>query len=137
MIPLSSVLEGQEHKLTELQVKLEKDRFSLGGNWDYDKGSFDRALDEENKVWLRIPFQVTDGSVDSELSENNARVVIGRPYILKHIYNEGNDPEASARVVGAMFDQFQSPIDPDAHVEPHWIARGREVLQAIEPVISR
>ncbi|MCU6709869.1 YugN-like family protein [Paenibacillus sp. J5C_2022] len=137
MIPLSSVLEGQEHKLTELQVKLEKERFSLGGNWDYDNGSFDRALDEENKVWLRIPFQVTDGSADSELSENNARVVIGSPYILKHVYNEGNDPEASARVVGAMFDQFQSPTDPDADVEPHWIERGREVLQAIEPVISR
>lgn len=135
MIPISSSLEGRETKFTEMQVLLANRQFALGGNWDYAGGSFDRALDEDHKVWLRIPFQVTDGTIDSELSENNARIRFAEPYVLKHVYNEGNDPEASARVMGAMFDQFQSPVDPDADVEPRWVERAKELMKEVEGII--
>ncbi|MFD0590795.1 YugN family protein [Paenibacillus sp. GCM10027627] len=132
MIPISSDVEGKEKKFTEMQVFLANREFALGGNWDYDKGSFDRALDEDHKVWLRLPFQVVDGNLDSELSENNAQIRFEQPYVLKHLYNEGNDPEASVRVVGAMFDQFQAPVDPDAKVERRWIDRGTEIVRELE-----
>ena len=132
MIPIHSALEGKEKKFTEMQARLEEHRFSLSGNWDYDRGSFDRALDETNKVWLRLPFQVTDGNIDSELSENNAQIRFGEPYVLKHLYNEGNDPEASVRLFGALFDQFQTPVNPDADIEAKWVERARDVIRAVE-----
>ncbi|MHA6483163.1 YugN family protein [Paenibacillus sp. strain BS8-2] len=136
MIPISSSLQDQEKKFTDIHAKLMEWQFVLGGNWDYDGGSFDRALDEENKVWLRIPFQVIDGNIDSELSENNAQIRFDQPYVLKHIYNEGNDPEASVQVVGAMFNQFQSPVDPDAEIEQRWVERGQAVMRQVEQVIQ-
>lgn len=132
MIPISSDMEGKEKKFTEMQVLLADRQFTLGGNWEYDGGSFDRALDDEHKVWLRIPFQVIDGNLDSELSENNARIRFGQPYMLKHLYNEGNDPEASVRVAGALFDQFQSPVNPDAAIESTWVERGKELMRELE-----
>lgn len=137
MIAISSAVTGTNNKFTEMQVLLADHQFALGGNWDYEGGSFDRALDEEHKIWLRIPFQVTDGTIDSELSENNAQIRFGEPYVLKHIYNEGNDPEASARVMGALFDQFQSPVDPDAEVEPKWEAQAKELMRKVEAIIVR
>lgn len=137
MIPISSEIEGRTGKFTELQMRLEEREFELGGNWDYDGGFFDRPLDRERKVWLRLPFQVIDGNMDSEHSENNAQVRLGQPFVLKHLYNEGNDPEASVRVLGAMFDQFQPPVDSNADVEPHWVERGQEVVQELERLLFR
>ncbi|MCR2807943.1 YugN-like family protein [Paenibacillus soyae] len=136
MIPIHSAIEGKEKKFTEMQVRLEEHQFTLGGNWDYDGGSFDRALDESNKVWLRLPFQVTDGNIDGELSENNAQIRFGAPYVLKHLYNEGNDPEASVRLFGAMFDQFQAPVNPDADIEGKWVERAKDVVREIERDIA-
>lgn len=136
MIPISSNIEGKQKRLTEIQGDLALHKFTLGGNWDYNRGSFDRALDNENKVWLRIPFQVTDGHLDSEQSESIAHIRFEQPYVLKHLYNEGNDPEASVRVVGVMFDQFQSPVNPDADIEQHWIERGTELMREVETTIS-
>lgn len=137
MIPVSSSIEGMEKKFTEMQARLADYQFALGGNWDYHAGSFDHALDEENKVWLRLPFQVTDGNIDSELSENNAQIRFGKPYVLKHLYNEGEDPSASVRVFGALFDQFQAPVNPDADIEPRWVERAKEMVKLIESEIAR
>ncbi|RJX39307.1 hypothetical protein D3P09_07610 [Paenibacillus pinisoli] len=137
MIPIASEVEGMEKKFTEMQVLLAEDKFTLGGNWDYDSGSFDRALDDENKVWLRIPFQVTDGNIDSELSENNAIIRFGTPYVLRHLYQEGNDPEASFRVAGALFDQFQAPSDPDAPVDDRWTERAKEIMGEVDRLLKR
>lgn len=111
---------------------MSKDQFALGGNWDYTNGSFDRALDNENKVWLRLPFQVTNGGVVDVTADTNAIITLGTPYVLRHEYQEGNDPEASARVVGALFDQFQAPSNPDAHIEPRWIDKAKQVLAEVE-----
>ncbi|MFF2885225.1 YugN family protein [Paenibacillus sp. NPDC057967] len=137
MIPIASEVEGIEKKFTEMQVLLAERQFTLGGNWDYDGGSFDRALDDENKVWLRIPFQVTDGNIDSELSENNAIIRFGTPYVLRHLYQEGNDPEASVRVAGALFDQFQAPSDPDAPVDHRWTEQAKEIMGEVDSLLKR
>ncbi|MFX3631983.1 MAG: YugN family protein [Candidatus Pristimantibacillus sp.] len=132
MMPLSSTLESREMTFTELRSGLEPNQFVLGGNWDYTNGSFDRFLDEDRKVWLRLPFEVINGHVDDTADENDAVIQLGSPFVLKHIYNEGNDPEAKAHVVGALFDQFQSPSEPNAPIEPKWIDRAKQVLSEVE-----
>ncbi|MEK3884160.1 YugN family protein [Paenibacillus sp. PL2-23] len=136
MIPIHSAIDGMQKKFTEMQVRLSDHGFTLGGNWDYNGGSFDHALDEKNKVWLRLPFQVTDGNIDSELSENNAQIRFNEPYVLRHLYNEGSDPEASVRVLGALFDQFQAPVDPDAAIDAGWVDRAKAVMREVERDIA-
>ncbi|MUT64365.1 YugN family protein [Paenibacillus sp. NEAU-GSW1] len=135
MIPLSSSLEGYQDRFTTLNNKLGQHHYSLGGNWDYTNGSFDRALDDENKVWLRLPFQVISGSIDDSSDDPDAVIRIGKPYVLKHLYNEGNDPAAVAHVAGALFDQFQMPIDPDAEIESKWVHRAKEIVAETERLL--
>ncbi|GMK38702.1 hypothetical protein PCCS19_17560 [Paenibacillus sp. CCS19] len=132
MITLHSDIEKREYEFAEAKEKLSSAQFTLGGNWEYDRGSFDRALDEEHKVWIRLPFVATAGSIDSERADNNATIRIGQPYVLKHLYKEGNDEEASVRVVGSLFDQFQSPTDPDAHIEAKWVDKAKLALAEAE-----
>ncbi|GGF97152.1 YugN family protein [Paenibacillus abyssi] len=136
MIPLSSKLESSEQQLTEFQGKLEAFQFTLGGNWEYNHGSFDRSLDEAHKVWLRLPFEVVTGSLDSEAEENDAKIRLGQPFVLKHLYNEGLDPEAQPRTFGSLFDQFQEPLDVDAKIEDRWVDQAKKVLSEVERRLS-
>jgi hypothetical protein len=108
--------------------------FALGGNWDYDHGSFDCALDEANKVWLRLPFDVTVGNLDSESPESNVKIKFGQPFVLKHLYNEGSDKEAQPRAFGALLDQFSDPVDPDDEIESHWIELAKHKLNKVETI---
>ncbi|MCM3629215.1 YugN-like family protein [Paenibacillus glycanilyticus] len=137
MIPISSSLEARQQAFTDSRDWLQQHQFSLGGNWDYTNGSFDRALDEENKVWLRLPFEVTNGSVVDVTADTNAIITFETPYVLRHEYQEGNDPEASARVVGALFDQFQAPSNPDAHVDSKWVDKAKDVLKEVEKLFPQ
>jgi len=132
MLPLRSDIELTECEFAEAREKLEQEQFALGGNWDYDRGSFDCYLDDARKVWLRLPFEVVTGSIDVDRADNNASIRFGTPFILKHLYKEGNDEEASVRLVGSLFDQFQSPVDPDARVEAFWVEKARQALAAAE-----
>lgn len=133
MIPIQSTIEGREVEFATMQQYLQSYQFNLGGNWDYDHGCFDRHLDEQaRKVWLRIPFHVTRGHIDSEKENTEAMIKIGKPYVLKHIYNEGLDAEAVPRVYTSVFDQFQDPLDKDAEVEQQWLNAAGEILRAVE-----
>ncbi|THF73085.1 YugN family protein [Cohnella fermenti] len=134
MIPLTSRIDSKEGDFVPVQTALERRGFTLAGGWDYERGSFDCALDDERKVWLRLPFEVTSGSLDSETKDSDAKIRFGQPYVLKHLYNEGLDPEARARTIGAMFDQFQDPVDPDARVEPEWIEAATRRLNEAEEI---
>ncbi|MBB3108368.1 shikimate kinase [Paenibacillus phyllosphaerae] len=132
MIPLTSKLESSEKEFNVLKQELEEEQFSIGGDWTYEHGMFDRALDEANKVWLRIPFEVVSGSVDGEADENDAKIRIGQPFVLKHLYEEGIDHGQSSPVFGALFNQFQTPTDPDAKIEPKWVDKAKQVLSQVE-----
>lgn len=132
MIPLSSRLESSEQPFHEMKNTLEDHEFALGGSWDYIHGSFDRYLDEAHKVWLRVPFDVVNGHVDSESADSMATIKVGQPFVLKHIYNEGLDSEAHPRAVGSLVDQFQEPLDPDAQIEQKWIKKAKDVLYEVE-----
>ncbi|WP_409344891.1 YugN family protein [Paenibacillus sp. MBLB4367] len=132
MIPLSSKLENVEDAFVNVYAYLGDEQFSLGGNWDYDHGFFDRNLDEEQKVWLRLPFQVTHGTMEGESDQSDAVIKFGQPFVLKHVYNEGLDNRAEAKVLGALVDQFQKPVDSDAEVEPGWVRQAEDVLREVE-----
>jgi len=132
MHALSSSLTSQVHDFGISKTLLTDRGFSLGGSWDYDRGSFDCALDEENKVWLRLPFDVTSGSLDSEAEPMDTEIRYGQPYVLKHVYKEGLDPEARSGIIGAAFSQFSDPADPDDRIEDKWIDVARSKLDEVE-----
>lgn len=132
MVPLSSPLESTEQEFSELKNELYKHEFALGGDWDYEHGMFDRYLDEAHKVWLRIPFQVVSGSFDGENDNNDAKIRLGQPFVLKHLYNEGIDHSQSVPTMGAVLNQFQKPVDPDAKIESKWVDQAKKLLNAVE-----
>ncbi len=134
MYPISSNLTSQVQEFVPFRSAAAERGFVLGGNWAYDRGSFDCALDNQNKVWLRIPFEVTIGNLDSETEENDAKIRFGEPYVLKHLYNEGSDDEARMRTFGALVDQFSDPANPDAEIEAHWIEKAKQKLREIEAI---
>ncbi len=132
MISLQSRLTDQVDELTDLKQFFADHEFTLGGNWEYDHGSFDRALDEEHKVWLRVPFQVVSGTIDGSVEDSETTVRMGAPYVLKHLYQEGNDQEARAMTYRGLIDQFQTPLDRDAEVEKPWVDKANQVMREIE-----
>lgn len=129
MIPLQSTLERTKESFTTLKEYFEPFQFVLGGNWDYDHGYFDRALDEEQKVWLRIPFQVTAGQLDGEAEDTDAVIELGTPFVLKHLYQEGLDQEVWS---AGLVNQFQTPADKDAEVAEQWVQQARDILTKVE-----
>lgn len=132
MIPLESALTNREEPFDQVQHYLHRHEFALGGNWDYDHGSFDCYLDEGHKVWLRIPFQVTHGMLDGDTGATDAVIQIGTPFVLKHQYKEGLDKEAQVGAFGALVDQFQEPADKDARVEDRWVKEAKTLLRDVE-----
>jgi hypothetical protein len=132
MIPITSEVENHIDGFVNLHDYFGGFEFTLGGNWEYDHGYFDRSLDEDHKVWLRIPFEVTSGTMDGITDESDAIIKLGTPFVLKHIYNEGLDPEAVPNVYGSLINQFQEPIDADADVEIHWVEQAKHILQEVE-----
>jgi len=133
LISLESNLTNRELDFAELKDALERNRFALGGNWDYHQGCFDRRLDgEKQTVWLRIPFEVVHGQLDPDAPQPGTRVVVGTPYVLRHLYNAGDDHSAQFYVLGGMVNQFQAPVDPDAAVPSSYVTEAKDVLQEIE-----
>ncbi|MEX2415719.1 MAG: YugN family protein [Paenibacillaceae bacterium] len=136
MIPINSSLEDKVQDYIHTKNELDKLQFSLGGNWDYDGGSFDRFLDEHRTVWLRIPFEVTHGEFDGEVTDIEARIQMGKPYVLRHLYQEGLDNDAQIQTYGGFIDQFQKPADMDAEIAPEWIEQSKIILKQVELLLQ-
>ncbi|WP_372633268.1 YugN family protein [Cohnella sp.] len=134
---LDSSLTSQVHDYGVSRTLLTERGFALGGNWDYDHGSFDCALDDANKVWLRLPFDVTAGTLDEEAEPMDTEIRFGQPYVLKHVYNEGLDGSARASAFGGLLNQFSDPVDPDGAIESSWIEKARRKLDEIEALYPR
>lgn len=77
MIELSSSLSGKAFSLSDLEQKLKPLGYSIGGNWDYEHGSFDYKMDDkEGYLFLRLPFK----AVNSELDSAGAVVELQQPF---------------------------------------------------------
>ena len=132
MITLQSKLENSEQYYAQFRTALEPLGFHLGGNWDYEHGYFDKALDDENKVWLRLPFIAVNGDFDEQSRDIYIR--LGKPFILNHLYQDNND-EASMSPLGSLVNQFQEPVDVDAPVDEEWIDQGVRELRKAEKAV--
>jgi hypothetical protein len=120
----------------DLKEQLTRNQFVLGGNWEYSSGCFDRRLDGEKRtVWLRIPFEVVHGVLDPDHAEPGTRVMLGTPYVLRHLYHEGDDHSAPFFTYGALVNQFQNPTDPDAEVPASYKQEAKKILAEVETAL--
>lgn len=130
MQPITSSLEGKQSTYGELLEQLSPEGFNLA-NWEYDGGYFDRKLDEKGMVFLRIPVAVREGELDNA----DARLEIGQPFVLKHVYQTGNDPDTGymgSHVIQPLINQFQEPVDKDAPLDGNWVNRAEEIVRRLE-----
>lgn len=136
MISMDSSIEGNIRDYIHTRNELDKLQFSLGGNWDYEGGSFDKFLDDHRTVWLRIPFVIAKGAFDGEAADIEARIQMGKPYVLRHLYREGLDGTAEIHTYGGLVDQFQKPFDEDAEIAPEWIEKGSVIMKQVEQLLQ-
>ncbi|MBM7605467.1 hypothetical protein JOC75_003490 [Metabacillus crassostreae] len=129
MIEIPSKIENQSFQLYFLEQKLKPLGYDIGGNWDYDHGSFDYKIDSEvGYQFLRVPFEAVDGQLDS----HNTTVKIGRPFLLSHKYQIGLDDHVHIGNFSASFDQFQEPQDKDATFPEEYIDLGKALVKELE-----
>ena len=132
MLQLQTELEGKKVYFGDMQDRIASLGYSIGGNWEYHKGSFDSVLWREGgeTIYLRIPFEVLDG----ELDDYDAYIQFKAPYVIKHVVNIGLDTDENSLVSATGFNQFQEPIDKDGQIENknRWAHAGE---QAVEKVV--
>jgi hypothetical protein len=129
MIEIPSRLEGKTFSLYKLEQLLKPLGYVIGGNWDYDHGSFDYKMDDEaGYQFLRVPFEAIDGQLDS----HGTTVKFGRPFLLSHKYQIGVDDHADVGNFGASFNQFAEPQDPDATFPEKYINVGKALVKELE-----
>ncbi|HWO95205.1 MAG TPA: YugN-like family protein [Bacillus sp. (in: firmicutes)] len=134
MIEISSRLQGESFKLFDLEQQLKPLGYAIGGNWDYDHGSFDYKIDDEvGYQFLRLPFQSVDGQLDSP----GVTVRLGTPFLLSHKYQIGLDDHVHVGSVKASFDQFSEPQDPDAEFPEKYISIGKALVKELEEVLLK
>lgn len=134
MIEISSNIVGKQYDLYKLEQKLKPIGYSIGGNWDYDHGSFDYKIDDEDGYqFLRVPFKSIDGQLDSR----NCTVELQTPFLLSHIYEGGIDHDHSEiGNASAAFNQFQEPVDKDATFPDKYIDKGKALVKELENVLE-
>ncbi len=130
-IPDTSIV-GQEATFGVCSDVFGRHQFHLGGNWDYDHGSFDRILAEDGEatIYVRVPFDVTEGELDAP----EARIVFGTPYVIKHVAQADTTLNTEGLDSG-LLNQFQKPADPDAPLDEQWVEEGRRVVEAVAQML--
>ncbi|MDE3841147.1 hypothetical protein C0966_18015 [Bacillus methanolicus] len=132
MIEIPSKVEGLHVDLYKLEQLLKPLGYSIGGNWEYDHGSFDYKIDDESGYqFLRIPFRAIDGQLDS----HSCTVMVERPYLLSHLYESGLDDNASMGNTLTSFNQFSEPVDKDASFPEKYIDIGKSLVNELESVL--
>ncbi|WP_141552509.1 YugN-like family protein [Bacillus pseudomycoides] len=130
MIPIQSNLEGHTYALFKLEEVLKPLGYSIGGNWDYDKGCFDYKVDEEDGYqFLRVPFTAVEG----ELDVPGVVVRLDTPYLLSHVYQDELDDQVNTLTAGASgLDQFAEPQDADGNIKRKYIDIGKALVKELE-----
>ncbi|EOP62713.1 MULTISPECIES: YugN-like family protein [Bacillus] len=130
MIPIQSNLEGHTYALFKLEEVLKPLGYSIGGNWDYEKGCFDYKIDEEDGYqFLRVPFTAVEG----ELDVPGVVVRLDTPYLLSHVYQDELDDQVNTLAAGASgLDQFAEPQDADGNIKRKYIDIGKALVKELE-----
>jgi hypothetical protein len=132
MIELPSKVEGKQFDLYKLEQKLKPIGYSIGGNWDYDNGSFDYKINEHDGYqYLRLPFHAVDGQLDVR----GCTVELRRPFLLSHQFEAGIDQQGTAGVFSGSFSQFQEPEDKDANLPDRYKEIGQTLVAELESVL--
>ncbi|MDQ0270909.1 YugN-like family protein [Cytobacillus purgationiresistens] len=132
MYEIPSRIEGKQYHLFKLEQKLKPNGYSIGGNWDYDQGAFDYKIDAQDGYhFLRVPFKAIDGQLDT----SNCTVELGRPFLLSHIYQDGQDDHANVSNFTASLNQFSEPVDKDAKVPEQYIDTGKSLVEELEEIL--
>ncbi len=130
MRQIQSSLTGRQGIFDTLRERLRDDEFTLS-NWEYHSGFFDKVLNEEATVFLRLPIQTVSGQLD----DPDCIVIFGVPFVLKHVYEFGVDTDigyAAGPLMSASLNQFQEPDDKDAEVEDYWVQEAEEIVRSLE-----
>jgi len=130
LIRIQSNLEGHTYALFKLEEVLKPLGYSIGGNWDYDKGCFDYKVDEEDGYqFLRVPFTAVEG----ELDVPGVVVRLDTPYLLSHVYQDELDDQVNTLAAGASgLDQFAEPQDADGNIKRKYIDIGKALVKELE-----
>lgn len=132
LLQLQTDLEGKRAYFGDLRNRIQSLGYSIGGNWDYHKGSFDNVLwrDEGETIYLRLPFEVLEGDLD----HHEAYIRFQTPYVIKHVVHVGLDNDENSLLTSTGFDQFQDPVDKDGKIKDknRWAQAGE---QAVEQVV--
>lgn len=134
MIQIESTLEGKRFRLHKLEQALKPKGYVIGGNWDYESGSFDyKMADDGGYQFLRLPFTAAEGQLDSD----GAVVRLGTPYVLSHVYQRGLDDFAGSGALSGSFNQFSEPQDPDGQIKEKYVLMAKERVRELEALLSR
>lgn len=122
-------MENFEAPFAQIRQFFHEQGYDEGGNWDYDHGYFDRKLAESpGYLFIRVPVYVKEG----EFGEDDALVRLGRPFLLRHKYQIGNDDYVNISVVNASYNQFAEPEDKDASLTEEEIEETREMIRQLD-----
>lgn len=128
MIPIQTDITGKNTQFGYLMDHIESYGFTIGGDWDYDHGYIDHILSRVggNTIYLRLPFIVTDGQMDSYQTE----IRFLQPFIVEHIVHVGLDQEDNSLLDATGFSQFQTPLAKDAPItnQTKWIQAGEQII---------
>lgn len=108
--------------------------YEVGGNWDYDHGYFDKKLaDSPGYLFIRIPVFAQIG----EFGQDDAVVKVGRPLLLRHKYQIGNDDYVDMTVTNASVNQFSEPQDPDASLKNEEVENTQQLIHQLDDVFKQ
>lgn len=135
MIMLHTNLEGKEAVFGRFSLDVYEHGLSLGGNWEYDFGSFDQIIWQEQgeSIYLRLPFATISGKLDHD----ETIIQFKTPYLIKHVVNLGLDYDANSVFSATGLNQFQAPLDTDGHIEhrDRWKQVGEYLIEQLIPYV--
>lgn len=133
MIQIDSSIEGMRFNLHKLEELLKPRGYTIGGNWDYDRGCFDyKMANDDGYQFLRVPFTAVEG----ELDRAGAVVRLEKPFVLNHVFQAGIDDHAHIGNATASFNQFAEPEDPDGTVDDKYVKMARRLVNNLEKILN-
>lgn len=136
MLELETELDGKHAHFGTVRDYIKDHGFTFGGNWEYDRGSFDNILhrQEGETIYLRVPFKVISGQLDSY----DTHIIFQKPYLIKHVANVGLEHDGSSLMDATGFSQFQSPVDQDGQIQNKnkWAQAGEQLVEKVLPYVN-